>query len=250
MSKYIIEPTVPGAGNITAQELQAVPYPSCDVLTGEGRAAMSNVMLDEKTIALGQSFLESLAAQDFERLETLFSPQVRFRALLPPRTCDEKTAGAATGWLRRWFGEAGTLQVLQSTAAQVFDRLYLRYRLRTHDAANGWRVIEQQAYCNVQDGHIADMWLLCSGFRPDPENQGQASQSHFNADVFYDAGVKGCAEGPLEEIAGLMRRMSSGQTLEVHATAPSVAGDLPAWCRLAGHELIGHEGEHYLIRRK
>jgi TusA-related sulfurtransferase len=211
---------------------------------------MSDVIVDQKAIAVGQSFLELLAAQDFDRLEMLFAPQVRFRALLPPRTCEEKTAEAANGWLRRWFGKADTLQVLQSTADQVFDRLYLHYRLRTHDVANGWRVIEQQAYCDVQDGHIADMWLLCSGFRPNPEMQAQASPPHFNADAFYDAGEKGCADGPLEDIAGLMRRMSSGQTLEVHAIAPSVAGDLSAWCRLAGHELIGHEGKHYLIRRK
>ena len=210
---------------------------------------MSDVMLNERAIAVGQSFLESLAAQDFDRLEALFAPQVRFRALLPRRTCEEKTAEAATGQLRDWFGEADTLQVLQSTADQVFDRLHLAYRVRLHDGANGWQVIEQHAYCDVQDGHIADMWLLCSGFRPDPGMRAATPPSHFNADAFYDAGTKGCADGPLDDIAGLMRRMSSGQTLEVHAVAPSVAEDLPAWCRLAGYELIGREGEHYLIRR-
>jgi len=210
---------------------------------------MSDVMVNEKATAVGQSFFESLAAQDFDRLEALFAPQVRFRALLPRRTCEEKTAEAATGWLRRWFGEADTLQVLQSTADQVFDRLHLAYRFRLHDTANGWRVIEQHAYCDVQDDHIADMWLLCSGFRPDPEIRAATPRSHFNADAFYDVGAKGCADGPLEEIAGLIRRMSSGQTLEVHAVAPSVAEDLPAWCRLAGHKLIDHEGEYYLIRR-
>ncbi len=211
---------------------------------------MSNVISHEKPMTVGQSFLEALAVQDFERLATLFAPHVRFRALLPPRICEEKTAEAATGWLRRWFGDADELQVLQSSADQVFDRLYLHYRLRLHDPENGWRVIEQQAYCDVQDGCIADMWLLCSGFRPDTAIDAQTSQSRFSADAFYDAGVKGCADGPLDEIAGLIRRMSSGQTLEVHATDPSVAGDLPAWCRLAGHELIRHEGDHYLIRRK
>jgi TusA-related sulfurtransferase len=210
---------------------------------------MSDVIVNERAIAVGQSFLEALAAQNFGRLEALFAPQVRFRALLPPLTCEEKTAEAATGQLRDWFGEVDTLQVLQSTADQVFDRLHLAYRLRSHDTANGWQVIEQHAYCDVQDDHIADMWLLCSGFRPDPEIRAQTPPAHFNANAFYDVGAKGCADGPLEEIAGLMRRMSSGQTLEVHAVAPSVAEDLPAWCRLTGHELIEQEGEHYLIRR-
>jgi len=210
---------------------------------------MSDVMVNERAMAVGQSFIESLAAQDFDRLAALFAPQVRFRALLPRRTCEEQTAEAATGHLRDWFGEADTLQVLHSTADQVLDRLHVAYRLRLHDGANGWRVIEQHAYSDVQDGRIADMALLCSGFRPDPEIRAQTPPAHFNADAFYDVGAKGCADGPLEEIAGLMRRMSSGQTLEVHAVAPSVAEDLPAWCRLAGHELIDHEGEYYLIRR-
>lgn len=126
---------------------------------------MSEVILQEKTIALGERFIAALVAQDFDRLETLFGPQVRFRALLP-RMCEGKTAGEATDWLRRWFGDADELQVLQSTAAPVFDRLYLSYRLRVHDVINGWRVIEQHAYGDVQDDHIAYMWLLCSGFRP------------------------------------------------------------------------------------
>ena len=211
---------------------------------------MSDFIVDKKAFAVGQSFLESLAAQDFERLEALFAPQGRFRALVPSTVREGQTAREATNWLRRWFGEADEFQVMQSTANQVFDRLYLHYCLRLHDTANGWRVIEQQVYCDVQAGHITDMWLLCSGFRPAPESRAQTPPSHFNADAFYDAGQKGCTDGPLEEIAGLMRRMSSGQILEIHAAAPSVAGDLLAWSRMAGHELIRHEGAYYLIRRK
>jgi TusA-related sulfurtransferase len=75
------------------------------------------------------------------------------------------------------------------------------------------------------------------------------SASLLGADAFYDAGDLGCAAGPLDEIAAQMRRLTPGQTLEVRATDPSVANDLPAWCRLAGHELAGHEGDRYLIRR-
>ncbi len=73
--------------------------------------------------------------------------------------------------------------------------------------------------------------------------------ARFEADAFYDAGDKGCADGPLDEIAALLQRLSPGQTLEVRATAPSVAADLPAWCRLAKQELVTHQGDRYLIRR-
>ena len=60
----------------------------------------------------------------------------------------------------------------------------------------------------------------------------------------------GALASPLDEIAAQMRRLAPGQTLEVRATDPSVGGDLPAWCRLVGHELITRDGDHYLIRRR
>jgi TusA-related sulfurtransferase len=44
--------------------------------------------------------------------------------------------------------------------------------------------------------------------------------------------------------------MESGQTLEVRATDPSVAVDLPAWSRLAGPRIEKHEEDRYLLRRK
>ncbi len=211
---------------------------------------MSDNLTNTQAAEVGRLFLEALAAQDFDRLETLFASQVRFRALLPARIREEETATAAAGWLRRWFGEADRLEVVESAIGQVGDRQSLRYRLRLHSVASNWEVIEQQAYYEVQGNRISDLWLLCSGFRSDPSFQGTSQPACFNSDAFYDAGAKGCAEGPLDDIARVMRRMNSGQTLEVRAAAPSVAGDLPAWCRLAGHELVQHEGEHYLIRRK
>lgn len=72
----------------------------------------------------------------------------------------------------------------------------------------------------------------------------------FEADFYYDACDLGCAFGPLDNIATYMRQMSSGQTLEIRATDPTVAVDLPAWCRLAGHQIIAHVNDRYLIRCK
>jgi TusA-related sulfurtransferase len=74
--------------------------------------------------------------------------------------------------------------------------------------------------------------------------------SLLGADAFYDAGDKGCGDGPLDEIAALARRLSPGQTLEIRATDPSVSVDLPAWCRLAGHEWVTRREDRYLIRRR
>jgi hypothetical protein len=128
---------------------------------------METAILQEKATAIGEALVASLAAQDFNRIESIFEPEVRFRALVPARLCEGKTAGEATDWLRRWFGDADEIQVLQTDVNQTFDRLRLTYRLRVHDVLNGWRVIEQLAYGNIQEGQICDLWLVCSGFRPD-----------------------------------------------------------------------------------
>jgi TusA-related sulfurtransferase len=76
------------------------------------------------------------------------------------------------------------------------------------------------------------------------------SASVLGADAFYDAGTQGCAGGPLDEIARMLRRLQPGQTLEVRATDAGVAVDLPAWCRMTGHALVEHRDDRYLIRRK
>lgn len=71
----------------------------------------------------------------------------------------------------------------------------------------------------------------------------------FNADAFCDAGGRGCAEGPIEEIAMMMRLLQPGQTLELRATHASVLADLGPWTRMAGHEIVTQEGDHFLLRR-
>ncbi len=79
---------------------------------------------------------------------------------------------------------------------------------------------------------------------------GETFTALLGADFFYDSGNKGCGEGPLDEIAGKLRRMQPGQTLEVRATDPSVAVDLPAWCRMTGNTLLRQQHDRYLIQRK
>jgi TusA-related sulfurtransferase len=66
----------------------------------------------------------------------------------------------------------------------------------------------------------------------------------------YDAGDKGCGAGPLDEIASIVRQMSPGQTLEIHATDAAVSVDLGAWCRMTGNELVDYRGHHFLVRKK
>lgn len=207
-------------------------------------------------LALGKSFIHAVAAQDFDGLESLFQLGIRFRALLPSKEVEESTSTQTVGRFQYWFGGCDVLQVQKSVVQSVFDRLYLAYSLRVHSPEAGWRLIEQHMYCMVNDGQIADLWLLCSGFRPDVTSAeamdasgGMLPQPYFGGDAFYNAGDRGCAEGPVDHIAAMMRKLDPGQTLEIYATDPSVVADLPAWCRLSGHSFEKQEAGYFLLRR-
>jgi len=54
----------------------------------------------------------------------------------------------------------------------------------------------------------------------------------------------------MDEIAGMMRKMSAGQTLEIFATDAAVSADLSAWCRMTDHQLVEEQDNHYLLQHK
>lgn len=85
---------------------------------------------------------------------------------------------------------------------------------------------------------------------PEPKARDHAPlASVFGADQLYDAGDKGCAFGPMDEIAALIRKLQTGQTLEIRATDPSVAFDLGAWCRMTGNALVAQQDDRYLVKK-
>lgn len=207
-------------------------------------------------MSIGLAFLQALMVRDFDRMGKLLDPQIRFRALLPEMVREGATAEETLSWLRRCFGGWEVFNLAQCSVDQLGDRLHLAYRAQASDQ-DGWKEVAQQLSCIIEQGVITDMALLCSGFRPLPEPlvTQQPSDHLVHAEtegcldgpLFYDAEDRGCAEGPLEQIARLARRLSGRQTLEVRATNPGVAHDLPAWCRLAGYELLHQDGDRYVI---
>jgi len=54
----------------------------------------------------------------------------------------------------------------------------------------------------------------------------------------FDGGDMDCGSGLLLSITSAMRRIREGEVLLLHTREPSVLADLPAWARLAGHELL------------
>lgn len=46
---------------------------------------------------------------------------------------------------------------------------------------------------------------------------------------------------PIVEMAKRMRKMDTGEMMEVHADDPVAENDIPAWCETTGNELVEME---------
>jgi tRNA 2-thiouridine synthesizing protein A len=102
-----------------------------------------------------------------------------------------------------------------------------------HDNAIGAR------FCNQCGARLSLVSAAAGGDDPTP----------FDVHALLDAGSGGCEEGALLKLRDLMRGLVPGQVLEVRSTDPGVREDLPAWCRLTGHEFLGAKGARYFVRK-
>ena len=123
--------------------------------------------------ALAGLFLEGLAAQDFARLGDALAADVRLRALLPGSFREWTGAEEVAGRFAQWFGDTGDFELIEAAAGEVGGRLQLRWRLRlrAQRLGPGWFTVEQQAYADTgEDGRIARLDLLCTGYRPEEDD--------------------------------------------------------------------------------
>jgi tRNA 2-thiouridine synthesizing protein A len=54
---------------------------------------------------------------------------------------------------------------------------------------------------------------------------------------------------PVLELARRIHDIDVGDTVVVLSDDPAAASDIPAWCRLRGHEFVRATGTEYEIRR-
>lgn len=57
---------------------------------------------------------------------------------------------------------------------------------------------------------------------------------------------------PVIRTQNAAKKLAPGDTLEVTCTDPGAESDIPAWCRINGHEVIGiehHQGELIITLR-
>jgi hypothetical protein len=115
-------------------------------------------------------FLDSLAAQDFERLASALSVDVHLRALLPGEFREWEGVERVTATFMRWLGNTDEFEFVDPTVDVVGSRLHLRWRarLRAERLGKGWYVVEQEAYVDTgPDDLIQHLSLLCSGYLAD-----------------------------------------------------------------------------------
>lgn len=70
------------------------------------------------------------------------------------------------------------------------------------------------------------------------------------SDAVCDLGDIGCEAGPLLKVRNLVASLVPGQVLELRSTNPTARDEVPAWCRMTGHEYLGSSGSRYFVRKR
>ena len=116
---------------------------------------------------VGHRFLDSLAVQDFERLASELSDDVRLRALLPGDTKEWHGPDRVKATFIRWFGNTKEFELLDATVDELGSRLHMSWRARVSAdrLGEGRFTVEQQAYVDTDEhNRIQHLWLACSGY--------------------------------------------------------------------------------------
>jgi hypothetical protein len=117
---------------------------------------------------LAHRFATALAGRDAAALRELFGREVDFRGLTPGRGWAASSADALIDdvLLGSWFEPGDLIQRIEWTREdRVGPRLSIGYRLRGRNAGGPFAVA-QQGFCELTDGKITWLRLLCSGFVP------------------------------------------------------------------------------------
>ncbi|MER6508679.1 hypothetical protein ABT158_17790 [Nonomuraea sp. NPDC001636] len=123
--------------------------------------------------ALGTAFARALAAKDRDTLHALLGDPVDFKALTPGAHWDADDPGEVVDRiiLGQWFEPGDDIErLLHVATGRVGDREHLAYRLQVRTGATR-HLVEQQVYYSVAGERIAWLRILCSGFRPVPDEE-------------------------------------------------------------------------------
>jgi len=181
--------------------------------------------------AAGEAFVEALAARDSKRLRAALHPDAHLRALVPSGFKESIGLDAVVARLESWFAELESLTVASKNVSYVSDRLRVQYRFDERYPDGDSEIIEQDAYCEVREGRIDSIDLLCSGHLPGPAEPGTEVRR-------FNAGELGCGSGLPQEFRRQISALPVGGILETSARDPAAKEDLPALARMLGHQVL------------
>jgi ketosteroid isomerase-like protein len=115
----------------------------------------------------GSAFARALSGKDRSALLEVLADDVDFRALTPGRAWEASTSAEVADILfGSWFEPqddiVGLVDVVDGEPVEDTRRVAYRVAVRTPD---GDFTVEQQAYYRTEEGRIAHLRVLCSGFR-------------------------------------------------------------------------------------
>ena len=115
--------------------------------------------------SLAERLVAGIAALDQGAIASCFAAEAHFRALIPSGLRERTGATDAAALIHSWFKDSTVLDLADTKAAVVGDRLLIAYRFEGVEEGAPY-VVEQHLTCVVVDEKIARADLLCSGFRP------------------------------------------------------------------------------------
>jgi TusA-related sulfurtransferase len=188
-------------------------------------------------VSIGDRFAQGLAARDYKAVFGSFTPDVRFRYLIPPGPGEAIGAADVAAKFFDWFWGADVLELESVLVSGIGDRLSVRYRFVMSNSGEK-EVVEQQTFMDLDEqGRIVALDLLCSGFRSaDEGSEVGMSETHR-----FDAGTLSCADGLAGEFRRQLQAISVGDVLEVQTIDPAAKEDLPPLARMMGNRVLSIE---------
>jgi cytochrome P450 len=113
---------------------------------------------------LAAAIAAAVAGRDSVRLAAAVTETIRLRALLPGGPIEEHGRDAVVARFGKWFADMDAVEVVESAGEAVADRLLIHYRLDLAQRGTRW-ACTQTSICKIDDGRLATIDLLCSGFR-------------------------------------------------------------------------------------
>jgi len=116
------------------------------------------------THPLAAAVAAAVAGRDSIRLAAAVTDTVRLRALLPGGPVEAHGRDAVVARIGGWFAGMDAVDLVESAGQAVADRLLIHYRLDLAQRGTRW-ACTQTSICKIDDGRLATIDLLCSGFR-------------------------------------------------------------------------------------